>query len=255
MEEQSKSKNFFDALSAGKIFSLGLVAGFLVLCTLGFFILLGVFLFGDSASGETQNINTNNANNNEDEIVNKGDTKINLRAVDPDRDNFRGDEKAPITIVEYSDFECPFCKRFHDTLLQIAKDNGNKVAWVFRHFPLDGLHSQARTEALASECAAEQGKFWEFADIIFAVTPSNDGLDLNKLPDYAKQAGVSVNKFNDCLNSKKYANRVAEDQQDGQSIGVSGTPFSVIIGPNGETLPVSGAQPAAVVQQMIDSLL
>lgn len=90
----------------------------------------------------------------------------------------RGNEKAKITIVEYSDMECPFCKNFHNTMQQVMAVHEKNVKWVYRHFPLDSLHQQARPEANMAECAAEQGKFWEFTDSVFKVTPSNDGMDI-----------------------------------------------------------------------------
>src|SRR3989344_453399 len=92
-------------------------------------------------------------------------------------DHIRGNPDAPIKIVEYSDFECPFCKRFHETMQQVSAEYGDQVAWVYRHFPLDQLHSKARKEAVASECAAELGgndAFWKFTDRFFELTPSND---------------------------------------------------------------------------------
>ncbi|KKW42008.1 MAG: Sodium/proton antiporter [Candidatus Magasanikbacteria bacterium GW2011_GWA2_56_11] len=104
-------------------------------------------------------------------------TGLAIRAVGAD-EPVKGNQNAKITIVEYSDFECPFCKRYHDTMAQIIAKYGNEVRWVYRHLPLDSLHRKARTEALAAECAGEQGKFWEFTDQVFAVTPSNDGIDI-----------------------------------------------------------------------------
>lgn len=103
---------------------------------------------------------------------------ITFRAVDTGKEIVRGNPNAKITIIEYSDLECPFCKRFHATMEQVLATYGNDIRVVFRHFPLDSLHKKARTEANAVECAGEQGKFWEFIDGIFAVTPSNDGLDI-----------------------------------------------------------------------------
>lgn len=103
---------------------------------------------------------------------------LTYRAVDTKKEVVRGNPDAKITIIEYSDLECPFCKRFHVTMEQVLATYGNDVRVVFRHFPLDSLHKKARTEANAVECAGEQGKFWEFIDGIFAVTPSNDGLDI-----------------------------------------------------------------------------
>lgn len=103
---------------------------------------------------------------------------IKIRPADPKTEAVRGNLNAKITVVEYSDFECPFCKRFHQTMQQVISTYGNDIKWVYRHFPLDGLHQQARPEANMAECAYEQGKFWEFTDGVFKVTPSNDGMDI-----------------------------------------------------------------------------
>lgn len=179
-----------------------------------------------------------------------------FREVDPARDHIRGAANAKVTVIEYSDYECPFCKRFHTTLQQLLQEYPNDVRWVYRHFPLEQLHSKAKAEANASECAAEQGKFWEFSDIVFRETPSNDGLDLAKLPEYAREAGVAnIAQFQSCVSSNKYASKVEEDLADAESAGGQGTPYSVVIGPDGTKKPISGAQPYATVKATIDSLL
>ncbi len=251
MENNQKNNSIFESLSPGKVFVSGLVIGILVLCTIGFFILLGLYL--NSSTPAEASVDSGNVA----VVANQPDTQeVSIGAVDEKNDNIRGDKNAKVTIVEYSDLECPFCKRFHATMLDVMKNFDDNVRWVYRHFPLDSLHSQARAEANASECAGEQGKFWEFIDLINEVTPSNDGLNLAKIPDYAKQVGVKdINKFNECVSSNKYASAVNDDFLDGQSAGVRGTPYSVIIGPNGEMVPVSGAQPYSVLEQAINSFL
>lgn len=104
--------------------------------------------------------------------------KVTVRAVDAKKEVVRGNANAKISLIEYSDFECPFCKQFHNTMQQVMTTHEKNVKWVYRHFPLDSLHQQARPEALMAECAGEQGKFWEFTDSVFKVTPSNDGMDI-----------------------------------------------------------------------------
>lgn len=250
-------KNTLESLSPKFIFIFGAVQGFLVLCTIGFFILLGIFIKGDGFGSEKTAVNTGAVP--APSVVEDGapqPTDVVLRDVDEDRDHIRGGKDAKVTFVTYTDLECPFCKRFHDTMTEVMQKYGDDVRMVYRQFPIDQLHAQARPEALATECAAEQGKFWEFTDIIFKETPSNDGLDLTKLPEYAKQAGVKdAAKFASCLETKKFAARVQEDEADGQGAGAQGTPYSIIIGPNGEKVPLNGAYPIAQVQQIVDSLL
>lgn len=171
-------------------------------------------------------------------------------------DHVRGSQNAKVTVVEYSDLECPFCKRFHPTMQQLLSEYPNDVRWVYRHAPLVQLHSKAPKEAEATECAGEQGKFWELTDKIFEVTPANDGLNLDDLPKLAQEAGVAnIQQFQSCLDSGKYAQHVQDDLTDAQNAGMRGTPYSVVIAPNGEKFPVNGAQPYASVKQIVDKAL
>lgn len=178
-----------------------------------------------------------------------------FRAVD-EIDHVRGAASPKVMLIEYSDLECPFCKRFHPTLQQVLKDYPNDVRWVYRHFPLEQLHSQAPAEANATECAGEQGKFWELTDKIYEVTTSNDTLDLTKLSDYARQAGVAnIPQFEKCVADEKYKSKVQADYADAGAAGGTGTPYSILIGPDGKKIPIEGAQPYAAVKAAIDSLL
>lgn len=175
-------------------------------------------------------------------------------------DHVRGNPNAPVKIVEYSDFECPFCKRFHDTMKQVTTEYGDKVAWVYRHFPLDQLHPvKARKEAVASECAAEQGgnnAFWKYTDRFFELTPSNNQTNIDTvLPQIAREIGLDVNKFNTCLESGKYDEHIQDDLDDAMATGGNGTPWSIVVAPNGKKYPLSGAQPYASVKQLIDLAL
>lgn len=180
-----------------------------------------------------------------------------IRAVDAAKDHVRGAANAKVTIIEYSDTECPFCKRFQETMKQVMQEFPNDVRWVYRHFPLDQLHQKSRKEAVATECAGEQGKFWEMLDKIYEVTPTNDGLDPAKLPVLAKEVGVAnIQQFETCLSSGKYDQRVADDVADAQKAGGRGTPYSIIIAPDGTKSPIGGALPfegiKASIQQVLD---
>lgn len=171
-------------------------------------------------------------------------------------DHIRGATNAKVTVIEYSDLECPFCKRFHPTMQQLVDEYPNDVRWVYRHFPLEQLHSKATKQAEATECAGEQGKFWEMTDKIFKVTPSNDGLDMSTLPTLAQQVGVAnIQQFQSCLDSGKYADKVAADVADAQAAGGRGTPYSVVIAADGQKFPLSGAQPYSAVKQLVDQAL
>ena len=183
----------------------------------------------------------------------------NVRAIS-EIDHIRGNINAPVKIVEYSDTECPFCKRFHLTMQQVMSEYGknNKVAWIYRHSPIDALHSKARKEAEATECANELGgseKFWAYLDRIYEVTPTNNGLDPKELPNIALYVGLNVADFNTCLNSGKYAQRIEEDLQNANATGGGGTPWSIVIAKDGKKYPINGAQPYETVKQIIDFAL
>lgn len=163
-------------------------------------------------------------------------------------DHVRGDlKKAKVVLIEYSDFECPFCNRHHPTMKQIAEEYGDDVAWVYRHFPLTSIHPNAAPAANASECAAEQGEFWDYAD---ALVDNYQTLNEAKYLEIAEDLGLNTNKFQDCLDSQKYASKVAEQAQGGIAAGATGTPATFING-----VLVSGAVPVESMKTMIDELL
>lgn len=176
-----------------------------------------------------------------------------------DEDHARGDRKARILLIEYSDLECPFCKSFHPTAQQAVNDYKGQVAWVYRHFPLDQIHSKADKEAEAVECAGEQGgedAFWKMVDKIFEVTPSNNGLDLGKLPDLAQEIGLNSQALQKCIDSGKYTQHVEDDYQSGVKAGVNGTPGNILLDTkSGKTKVLPGAVPFSDVKSAIDSLL
>lgn len=181
----------------------------------------------------------------------------NLSPVTP-QDHIRGDVNAAVKIVEFSDTECPYCKMFHGTLKNVVAEYNGTVAWVYRHFPLDQLHSKARKEAEALECAAEIGGnegFWAYLDRLFAVTPSNDGLNLDELPRIAEYVRLDRTKFVNCLTNGTFAEKVERDYQNAVGAGGTGTPFNIIIAPNGERLPLIGAQPISEVKAVIERAL
>lgn len=179
----------------------------------------------------------------------------NFRPVD-DKDHIRGNKNAKITILEYSDLECPFCKQFQATMKQVMDNYKDNIRWVYRHFPLDSLHSKARKEAEASECAFEQGgddAFWKFIDKVYEITPSNNGLDPAQLPVIAKGLGLDQKKFEDCLASGRMAPKVTADSNDGVTAGAQGTPYAIAI-VGDQKVPIEGAYPFSDVKSIIDSI-
>jgi len=151
--------------------------------------------------------------------------------------------KGKVTIIEFSDFQCPFCGRAQPTLKQIIQDYGDKVEIVYKHFPLS-FHQYAQKAAEASECARDQGKFWEYHDILFE---NQNALDLTSLKKYAKDLNLDTGKFNSCLDNSEKASVVEKDFNEGLARGVDGTPTFFI---NNEVLV--GAQPYSAFKQAID---
>ncbi|AJQ92215.1 DsbA family protein [Gynuella sunshinyii] len=183
----------------------------------------------------------------------------NVRVVDPEKDHIKGDPKAPLTLVEYSDFECPFCKRFHETMVKVT-DKYSQVNWVYRHFPLDMHNPGAQKQSEASECVAELGgndKFWEFTDAIYERTRSNGhGFPLDQLAPLAKEIGVDGSAFQDCYDSGKYRQKVLDDTQNGMEAGVTGTPKTFLIHhESGAVVPINGAQPFETIDKMLTEMI
>lgn len=168
-----------------------------------------------------------------------------------DDDHVRGDINAPITVIEYSDFECPFCSRFHPTMQQVMADYSGKVRWVYRHFPLS-FHPEALPAANASECAAEQNKFWEYADKLFE---NQDSLDNNYYKQIATELGLNMNQWQSCFDSSKYSDKIESQSAGGANAGVTGTPGSFIVDEDGNAIPIKGALPYSSVASAIDQLL
>lgn len=169
-----------------------------------------------------------------------------------DADHIRGAANAKITLLEYSDLQCPFCASFHPTVQKVLAEHPNDVRWIYRHAPLSQIHPMAQKLAEGSECANEQGKFWEFVDTTFEAKPAS----LDQMLSLATQAGVAnATQFKSCVDTGKYAQKVADDLADANSAGMRGTPYSVVIGPKGQKLPVNGAVAYESLKATVDSVL
>ncbi len=184
----------------------------------------------------------------------------NVRPVSKERDHILGNPDAEVSIIEYSDFECPFCKRFHKTAKRLVEAFDGRVNWVYRHFPLGFHNPAAQKEGEASECAAELGgnkAFWGFTDKVYEMTPSNGkGLTPEAMASIAESVGVDRKAFMECFESGRHAGRVQEDFREGSSIGISGTPGNILLNnKTGDVMVRSGARPFEALQPDIDFLL
>lgn len=167
-----------------------------------------------------------------------------------DDDPSLGNPEASVTMVEFGDFQCPFCQRlFKETLPQIKEKyvKTGKVRFVYRDFPLTSIHGQAQKSAEAAECANEQGKFWQYHDLLYE---RQSALGLENYKKWAMELGLDVEQFNKCLDSGKYSDEVGKDLGDGQAAGVTGTPGTFV---NGRL--VQGALPYAQFEAIIEEEL
>jgi protein-disulfide isomerase len=180
--------------------------------------------------------------------------------VDVAKDPFKGSPIAKVAIVEFSDFQCPFCARYiRDTYPQVVKDyiDTGKIKYVWRDLPLESIHPNAFKAAEAAHCAGEQGRFWEMHDVLFA---NSTNLGADQLPKHAETVKLDAAPFQTCLASARYASSIRKDIEDAESLGVTGTPsfFIGTVQPNGSvkvTKKLVGARGFAEFKTAIDSLL
>lgn len=176
-----------------------------------------------------------------------------------DDDAVLGDKDAPVTLIEFSDFQCPYCRKFFNETLPLIKEkyiDTGKVKLVYRDFPLS-FHKAAASAAMAAECAREQGGdeiFFKYHDRIFEeqnkLGEGTVDIPLENLKVYADDLGLNKRKFNECFDSKKYQDEVKKDFEDGKKVGVAGTPAFLL---NGQL--ISGAQPFVIFEQLINQAL
>jgi protein-disulfide isomerase len=224
---------------------------------IGFGLIAAAIFFSGNQAGPTETTTVEDG----DRVVDTGQDEANPSAISPvtEDDHIRGNPNAPILIVEYSDFDCPFCKNFHETMNRIMDEYGptGEVAWVYRHFPLQNLHPAAPRIAVASECVAELGgndAFWTFSDLIFGERGLNEPTNVARLGEFAETAGVSADEMNACLDAGSRQGDVEADFNNGLAIGARGTPHSVMLA-GGEYVVINGAQPYEYVKGLIDTTL
>lgn len=161
-----------------------------------------------------------------------------------------GSAEAAVKVIEFSDFQCPYSRAFHATIKQMLAEYGDRIAFVYKHLPLS-FHPQAQNAALASECANEQGKFLSYADLLFdrqAEWGATEGTQ--RFKEYARRLGLKPADFNACMDSKKYADKIAADMAEAATFGIDGTPGTFV----GDTL-LSGALPYEQVKSALEGQL
>ncbi|HPA25201.1 MAG TPA: DsbA family protein [bacterium] len=239
-ETKNESKKFITD-SPKTNFFIGLVLGVAIISTIGF-VGLGI-----TKKDSTKNTATNSENSGQQVAGEQAEAKepvVDLKITDSD--HVWGDKNAPVKIFEFSDFQCPYCAKHHETLKKIVEDYDGQVAWVFKQFPIQS-HPLGMPGALASECANEQGKFWEMSDMIFS---NQSTLTAESFASFAKDLGLDTEKFNTCVKDAKYTERITADYNLGIDSGVQGTPSNFI---NNKLVP--GALPYENIKSVIDDLL
>lgn len=201
-------------------------------------------LVGDKPDGN--NAVGNNEANKVDENNKGTDTAVpSPVSIDTSKDYVRGAKNAAIMLVEYSDFECPFCKKHFPTMNQLLKEYEGKIGFVYKHYPLP-FHKNAQKAAEATECSGEQGKFWEMHDKLF----EGDDLSVENIKKLAKNLKLNTSQFNKCLDDGKYEQKVKDQTQEATKFGVTGTPATFVNG-----YKISGAHPVSLFKEVIDAIL
>lgn len=157
-------------------------------------------------------------------------------------DHILGSPTAPVVLIEYLDFQCPYCSLLQPTLKRLVEESNGQVAWVMRHLPLESIHPEARPSGLAAECVAEQlgnDGWWAFADALLA---DQDNLGTARYLELASSLGADTAQYLSCVSSKKYNQKIDEQLAEAQVAGAQGTPYTVVYG-NGASVPLSGAMP------------
>ncbi len=241
-------KTLFENASPKLIFILGLVVGMAIFSLIGFISLLSI-------DAQKNQLNKEKLVENKDFVPNikppttpppskKPQEEIKTAFFEITKnDHIIGNFAAPVTLVVFSDFQCPYCSRSKDTMDEILKNYKDKVRIVFKHYPLS-FHQNAQKAAETSECASEQGKFWEMHDKLFA---NQETLSVDNFKKWAGELKLDNKKFDTCLDSGKYSEKVKKDLVEGQSKGVDGTPATFV---NGKL--ISGAQPFDNFKTIID---
>jgi len=172
-------------------------------------------------------------------------------------DHVLGNRDAPVKIFEYAEVECPYCQKLQPVLLRVINENGGKVAFVFRHFPLT-LHPKSFTESTALECAGEamgDEFFFKYLNRLYEITPSNNNIDVAILPEVANELGIPRSEFLACLSSDRYKERILRDIEEGIGRNVDSVPHLIILAPNGKQFVFGKSPSYAALNAVIEAAL
>jgi protein-disulfide isomerase len=212
-------------------------------------IAIAIFFTADKASAPTP----------EETVEQNTDTLSSTPKPVTEEDYIRGNPNAPILIIEYSDYDCPFCKQYHVTLNRIIDEYGltGKVAWVYRQFPIAQLHPNSPKVSQAALCVGEIGgndAFWTFTDLIFEEREVGEATNVVRIPDYVEASGVDREAYVNCMDSGSTVAKVESSVEDAFNIGARGTPYTVLVVGNQQAV-INGAQPYETVKGIVDNLI
>jgi protein-disulfide isomerase len=234
-----EKKNSKEDKKQNKGFAMGLVSGIAVIAVIGMVVFGTLYFSNQNGDGSVAGDDDTKQEDTEDKAP-----EVNLSIAD--NDYVLGNPDAKIKIFEFSDFQCPYCARFHEVMNQIVDEYPNDVAWIFKQFPIQS-HPLGMPGAMATECAGDQGKFWEMSDMIFS---NQETLTIESFAIFAGDLGLDLDAFNQCMTDNPHGEKIANDYQTGITSGVRGTPSSFV---NGNIIP--GALPYESMKQMVDELL
>ena len=220
------------------------------------FAMIAVAIFFTNQGGNTTPTSATSVNSSGevDESLSDGTARV----VD-ETDYILGNPNAPIVMIEYSDYDCPFCKEYHRTMHQIMDEYGitGRVAWVYRQFPLAQLHPNSPRISEAALCVGDIGgndAFWAFSDRVFESRDITEPTNVTKLLQFAQEAGISSDDYVTCMEDGRMKSAVEDSIRDGFDAGARGTPYTILMVGNQQAV-INGAQPYATVKGLIDNLI